>query len=89
VESAEKGLPWRFLGISLDGHPPPEVLPKLWLERIDNLAASRITIVDASAPTLTIGLLNRYRYWTETQARLLASDLIWQYGAQLEERAAA
>jgi len=80
-------LPWRFLSISLDGRPLPPALPGRWIEQVDDLAASRITLLDAQEPSLTVGLLNQYRYWTPTQARLLASDLIWQYGALLEERA--
>lgn len=87
IESAEANLPWRFFGLALEGHPLPATLPTRWLQDVDDLATSRITILDARDPSLTIGLLDRYRYWTPTQARLLASDLIWQYGAQLEERA--
>ena len=87
INACEAGLPWRFIGLALQSRPLPATLPTRWLEHVDDLAASRITILDACEPSLTIGLLDRYQYWTPTQARLLASDLIWQYGAQLEERA--
>jgi hypothetical protein len=83
----DRHLPWRFLGISLNGRPIPPDLPARWVDFADDLAASRITLIDASEPCLAVGLLDRYRYWTPTQARLLASDLLWQHGALLEERA--
>jgi predicted RNA methylase len=87
LASPDKHLPWRFLTLSLNDRPLPQALPARWIEQADDLAASRITLIDADGPCLTVGLLNRYRYWTPTQARLLASDLLWQHGAMLEERA--
>lgn len=85
--STDRNLPWRFLGVSLNGRPIPPDLPARWVDTADDLAASRITLIDAQEPCLAVGLLDRYRYWTPTQARLLASDLLWQHGALLEERA--
>lgn len=82
----DRHLPWRFLSIALNGRPTSPELPTRWVEQADDLAASRITLIDAHEPCLTVGLLDRYRYWTPTQARLLASDLLWQHGAMLEER---
>ncbi|WP_058556208.1 N-6 DNA methylase [Thiohalocapsa sp. ML1] len=87
LDSADSQLPWRLLGVSLNGRPLPPRLPSRWIEAADDLAASRITVLDDREPCLVVGLLDRYRYWTQTQARLLASDLVWQYGALLEERA--
>jgi hypothetical protein len=87
LDSAESHLPWRLLGMSLNGRPLPPELPARWIETADDLAASRITVLDDREPCLVVGLLDRYRYWTQTQARLLASDLVWQHGALLEERA--
>ncbi len=83
----DKHLPWRFIAISLSELPASPPLPARWIEQADDLAASRITVIDAHEPRITIGLLDRYRYWTQTQARLLASDLLWQHGAILEGRA--
>lgn len=83
----DKHLPWRFIAISLSELPASPPLPARWIEQADDLAASRITVIDAHEPRITIGLLDRYRYWTQTQARLLASDLLWQHGAMLEGRA--
>jgi len=87
LDSADSRLPWCLFGVSIDGRPLPPDLPARWIEAADNLAASRITVLDAREPCLVVGLLDRYRYWTQTQARLLASDLLWQYGAVLEGRA--
>jgi hypothetical protein len=80
-------LPWKFIAISLDRQALPETPPSSWVEQAEDLAISRITIVDAHLPLIVVGLLDRYCYWTQTQARLLASDILWQYGALLEERA--
>jgi len=80
-------LPWKFIAVSLDLQDMPATPPANWIEHADDLAVSRITIIDAQRPLVVIGLLNRSRYWTPTQARLLASDIIWEHGAMLEERA--
>jgi N-6 DNA Methylase len=79
-------LPWKFIAISMDGQSLPNAPPDNWVEQADDLAVSRITIIDARRPLIVVGLLNRYRYWTPTQARLLASDILWEHGAMLEER---
>ena len=81
-------LPWKFMAISLDTQALPTTPPANWVEQADDLAVSRITMIDAKRPLIVVGLLNRYRYWTPTQARLLASDILWEHGAMLEERAA-
>ena len=78
-------LPWRFFSITLEGATPPLELPDHWIEQVGGLGVSRITLLSADQPSLTVGLLNRYRYWTQSQARLLASELIWEFGARLEE----
>lgn len=79
-------LPWKFIAISPVEGSLPSMLPVSWVEYADDLAVSRITIIDEQKSTVTVGLLNRYRYWTPTQARLLASDIVWQNGAMLEAR---
>ncbi|MEO9510456.1 MAG: hypothetical protein ABJG28_14815, partial [Nonlabens ulvanivorans] len=55
-----------------------------WLTFADDYAVSRVTIADEINQTVIVGLLDRYRYWTPTQAKMLATDIIWQYGALLE-----
>lgn len=85
--SAHAALPWKFIAVSVGPQASPPTLPNHWIEQADDLAVSRITVIDAQRPLLVIGLLNRSRYWTPTQARLLASDIVWEHGAMLEERA--
>ena len=76
------------MAMSLDAQALTTAPPANWVEQADDLAVSRITMIDAQRPLITIGLLNKYRYWTPTQARLLASDILWEHGVMLEERAA-
>ncbi|MGP9765383.1 HsdM family class I SAM-dependent methyltransferase [Halomonas sp. AOP13-D3-9] len=85
LNSKSKALPWRFFSIDLEGAPPPLELPAQWADQAGGLGVSRITLLSADRPSLIVGLLNRYRYWTQSQARLLASELIWEFGARLEE----
>lgn len=85
--SDHAALPWKFIAVSVGLQSSPPTLPLHWIEQADDLAVSRITIIDAQRPLLVVGLLNRSRYWTATQARLLASDIVWELGAMLEERA--
>lgn len=80
-------LPWKFIAVTLDEQALPTTPAANWIEYADDLAVSRITIIDAQRPLIVIGLLGRSRYWTLTHARLLASDIIWEHGAMLEERA--
>jgi hypothetical protein len=87
VLSDHAHLPWKFIAVSLDTQALPKTPPANWIEHADDLAVSRITIIDAQRPLIVIGLLDRSRYWTPTQARLLASDIIWEHGAMLEENA--
>jgi hypothetical protein len=45
----------------------------------DQMAASEITFRDAETNCLWIGRLNQARYWTQTRARLVARQMIWDY----------
>ena len=91
IENESKN-PWRFIAVFLSkiGDRSKDhtalSLPAQWTRQADDLAATRVTLIDPERPRLTIGLLNQYRYWTLTQARLLASNIIWEHGAMLEER---
>lgn len=85
LHSTSEALPWRFFFIALEGATPPLELPARWIDQAGDLGVSRITLLSADQPCLTVGLLNRYRYWTQSQVRLLASELIWEFGARLEE----
>lgn len=85
LNSKSEALPWRFISIALESAAPPLELPAQWVDQVGGLGVSRITLLSADRPSLIVGLLNRYRYWTQSQARLLASELIWEFGARLEE----
>jgi hypothetical protein len=85
LSTGSEALPWCFFSIVLEDATPPPELPTHWIEQASDLGTSRITLLSADQPSLTVGLLNRYRYWTQSQARLLASELIWEFGARLEE----
>lgn len=80
------GLPWRFLKISHAGAPSTTqtIVPSEWLRFADDYSVSRVTVSEKDSQSVTVGLLNRYRYWTPTQARMLAAEIIWQHGAMLE-----
>ena len=85
LNNIKAALPWRFISITLEGRSAPLELPENWIQQVSSLGVSRITLLSSTQPSLIVGLLNRYRYWTQSQARLLASDLVWEYGARLEE----
>lgn len=79
--------PWAFIDIDAISQPQlaPEELPINILEKADDLMVSRIIQTWENHPgRLRIGILDQVRYWTPTQARLLASDLLRNYGHKLE-----
>lgn len=82
----EAHLPWRFFIITRhsDNKLITDGVPPEWINFADDFSVSRITISNQRKQSVIIGLLDRYRYWTATQARMLASDIIWQNGAMLE-----
>lgn len=80
-------LPWLFLKISSSdvySEVDNSGIPSEWLSFANDFSVSRITLSDIQDRSVTVGILNRYRYWTPTQARMLATDIIWQFGAMLE-----
>lgn len=85
LSTVSEALPWCFFSIALENATLPSELPAHWVEQASDLGTSRITLLSADQPSLTVGLLNRYQYWTQSQAQLLASELTWEFGARLEE----
>jgi hypothetical protein len=79
--------PWRFFSVTLDNAKPALELPKNWIDHAYDLGTSRITVLSPNSSCLTVGLLNRYRYWMPSLARLLAADILWEFGAHLEDKA--
>jgi len=75
----EVGSPWHFLKIQIGRKAlQPDLMqwnPRALVEAADEASASMVTFhVDAG--TSLIGLLDQYRYWTRTRARLVASDFV-------------
>ncbi|WP_264785089.1 hypothetical protein, partial [Gluconobacter cerinus] len=58
------------------------------LRAADDAAASEILVRDGNGGLL-IGLLAQRRYWSETQARLLAQRIVWSHVDLLKGRAHA
>ena len=74
--------PWDAIGIrTVPLEPKQPVPPPVWtrlLEAADATAASEIIFEDRDGGLL-VGRLAQRRYWSETQARLLAKQIIWSY----------
>lgn len=87
LDNPYERLPWKFFTITLDGADSSHALPINWINCAHDLGASRITLIDSSSSCLTVGLLNLCRYWMPSNARLVASDILWEFGVRLEENA--
>ena len=76
---------WRFLQVDRvpSGEAPPEraALPFEDLLRAADEGAASLVTLQVDGATALVALLDRYRYWTRTRARLLASTLIAERGA--------
>lgn len=88
--TAHSGQPennaFRFLSVSItENHAPaiPDV-QRLMLQLADRTGASQI--INQHDEGLLIGILNQYRYWTKSRARLLAADILRDHFARFEER---
>lgn len=80
--------PWIFIDIDASGQlqrVPDNLSPNI-LAKADDLMVSRIVHTwENRLGCLRVGILDQARYWTPTQARLLAADLLRNYGHQLEQ----
>lgn len=76
---------FRFLFVSTgeDGGLSIPALQKLILQLADQTGASMI--IQEQDGNLLVGILNQYRYWTKSRARLLAADILRDHFAKLEE----
>ncbi|WP_404357197.1 class I SAM-dependent DNA methyltransferase [Methylotuvimicrobium sp. KM1] len=83
-----KTKPWVFIDIDASGQlqrVSKNLSPNI-LAKADDLMVSRIIQTWENHPgCLRVGILDQARYWTATQARLLAADLLRNYGHQLEQ----
>ena len=84
--------PWHAISISTGHCKPAEAVPADdWarlLEVADQAAATEI-LVDSGANRLLVGRLAQRRYWSETQAWLLAQRIAWSHVELLKGRADA
>ena len=84
--------PWQIIAIRTTHHESTEPVPTGdWaglLQAADEAAASEI-LIDNEPGELLIGRLAQKRYWTETQARLLAQRIAWGHVGLLKGHAAA
>jgi hypothetical protein len=76
VEEASVGsIPWRVLSIATRPTQKASVPVDALLKAADESGASLI-VLPTSKSHVFVGLPDRYRYWTRTQAALLAHDLL-------------
>ncbi len=73
--------PWRLIQVTttpgtsqLPSNPWPD-----FFRAADQLAASEILLPDPEANRLWVGRLNQARYWSKSQARLLARRIVWEH----------
>ena len=74
--------PWQAIAVRTSRHEPPKkVPPSDWtglLKAADEAASSEI-LVENGLSELLIGRLAQMRYWSATQARLLAQRIAWSH----------
>ena len=84
--------PWQALAVRTARREPTETVPAGdfvgLLSTADEAAASEI-LVDNGSDGLLIARLAQRRYWSETQARLLAQRLAWSHVGALKGHATA
>lgn len=74
--------PWHFVRLSVGGADVKTKLVELdWTQSIrlaDELSATEVILVDEVSGGLLIGRLNQARYWSASQARLVARRVVWE-----------
>ena len=84
--------PWQAIAVRTARREPPETVPggdwKGLLRAADETAASEM-LVDNGPDGLLIARLAQRRYWSETQARLLAQRIAWSHVGALKGHATA
>ena len=84
--------PWQAIAVRPGRREPMEMVPgddwRGLLRAADDAAASEI-LVDNGPDGLLIGRLAQRRYWSETQARLLAQRIAWSHVELLKGHANA
>ena len=84
--------PWQAIAVRPARRESPETVPagdrEGLLRAADETAASEM-LVDNGSEGLLIARLAQRRYWSETQARLLAQRIAWSHVEQLKGHATA
>lgn len=85
--------PWRCIRITSNTGETkrPEVQHMDWAKFLllaDHFAASEVIFKETDG-CLWLGRLDQARYWSETQARLVAQNLVWKHMDMLKGRASA
>lgn len=84
--------PWLGIAVGFgSNNDHPSVRPEDWSGLVAAADASAATelIIEQDARSLLIGLLAQRRYWSDTQARLLAQRIVWSHLKLLKGRAIA
>lgn len=79
METYRPTSPWLGLRLQIGPNPPSSSVEQHWealLSVADATAATEMIVEDRSG-ALLIGRLAQNRYWSKTQARLLAQHIIW------------
>src|SRR6201991_791713 len=76
--------PWRTLLLCANSatNNCSKIASEPWFEffkAADHMAASEIVFEDMDAKCIWIGRLDQARYWTQTRARLVARQMIWEH----------
>jgi len=80
--------PWVFIDIDISGQlqrVSDDLSPNILAKANDLMVSRIIQTWENHQGCLRVGILDQARYWTATQARLLAADLLRNYGHQLEQ----
>ena len=86
------GSPWHAIAVRVGRRQPGVSVPSAdWvglLRAADEAAASEI-VVDRGADGILMGRLAQRRYWSGSQARLLAQRIVWSHVELLKGHATA
>ncbi|MNN24316.1 hypothetical protein D3C81_1377460 [compost metagenome] len=75
VEVPMERLPWRLISIATGPVSATSIPMEALFKEADESGAS-LVVLPVSPSHVFVGLPNRYRHWTRTQAVLLAHDLL-------------
>jgi hypothetical protein len=76
------GSPWRTVRLCGSDAEYGDTAEEPWFEffkKADHLAASEVVFEDPRTRCIWIGRLDQARYWTQTRARLVARQMIWEH----------